>query len=144
MVYNLLDAKRQWRTYLENLKLIHVPTQAELTAGGLQGEKINLWVPDSTRTRVAVSNFSRQKISIRLRSFKTDVSCFETDSLSQGTVTPGPPGDGTESAVLKRDVPEVDMRYYNELMNKVPEECVSVPLVLHCMLEQVCPLVVVR
>ena len=30
-----------------------------------------------------------------------------------------------------------DIRYYNELMDSVPAEYVSTPLILHCMLEQV-------
>lgn len=32
---------------------------------------------------------------------------------------------------------EIDVRYFNHLVQSVPDESISVPLVLHCLLEQV-------
>ena len=32
----------------------------------------------------------------------------------------------------------LDTRYYNALLRELPQECVSVPVMLHCIVEQVC------
>nr|KAG5694504.1 hypothetical protein BaRGS_014235 [Batillaria attramentaria] len=57
--------------------------------------------------------------------------------------TPAAPLPPTSSAsqVLESSIPELvvppDMRCYNDMMNSVPQESMSVCLVLHCMMEQV-------
>ena len=66
------------------------------------------------------------------------VSISVADAQSTVSVTGGlaPPatdvlGEGkTQSA-------EVDSRYYTEMMDCIPHESVSVPLIMHCMLQQV-------
>ncbi|KAH9508943.1 Sperm-associated antigen 17 [Bulinus truncatus] len=84
MLYNLLDAKRLYGYFKENLHLINVPVFGE-TGSSASGQPLH-----------------------------------DTESVHSGS---------TQKSV--------DMRYYNDLMNCVPQESVSVSLIMHCMLEQV-------
>ncbi|XP_055887729.1 sperm-associated antigen 17-like isoform X4 [Biomphalaria glabrata] len=87
MLYNLLEAKRLYGTFKENLNLINVP---------VFGDK---------------------------------------ESFSSVNVQPVTELENVPSARFIKS--EVDMRYYNDLMNCIPQESVSVSLIMSCMLEQV-------
>ncbi|DAA31586.1 TPA: sperm associated antigen 17 [Bos taurus] len=107
LMYDTLDWKRQHQHYLESMRLINVPQ--------VVSEKpifeVTL-IPEPPPPVVAVPG-------------KKKTQAYEEPQI------PAPP---PATSVITN---EVDMRYYNDLLNPIPEEFISVPLILHCMLEQV-------
>ncbi|XP_077030356.1 sperm-associated antigen 17 isoform X2 [Agelaius phoeniceus] len=107
LMYDCLDWRRQHCNYLENTKFVNIPV-----------------LPESKSTQQ--SSFEEQpapRMSPTRKKGKQE-EILPTIVLSETE----------ETSVL---FPSVDMRYYNDLLNQIPEEYISVPLILSCMLEQV-------
>ncbi|XP_052373322.1 sperm-associated antigen 17 isoform X2 [Oncorhynchus keta] len=105
LIYDCLDWRRQHQHYLNNMRLVQVPSvprAVALTTQDSPAETVQTTTPQTPGTK------KRQ---------------------AQEETTPDP-----EPAALSTDV---DMRYYNDLLDQIPPEASSVPLILHCMLEQV-------
>nr|XP_030122486.3 sperm-associated antigen 17 [Taeniopygia guttata] len=107
LMYDCLDWRRQYCNYLENTKLINVPVLPESKSTQ----------PPSAEEQPAPRMLPTKKKGKPEEILPTAVSS-ETE----------------ETSVL---FSSVDMRYYNDLLNQIPEEYFSVPLMLSCMLEQV-------
>ena len=71
--------------------------------------------------------FPQQNVSGSLTNRTTT---FVKEDLSMSLNAPSP-------SKIPESEKVYDIRYYNELMDSVPAEYVSTPLILHCMLEQV-------
>ncbi|KAM9204551.1 sperm-associated antigen 17 [Mergus octosetaceus] len=107
LMYDSLDWRRQHCNYLENTKFINVPELSE-----------------SKSTRPPAT---------------------EIQPTPQGTPSKkkGQAEENLPTVILSQEeefpvlAASVDMRYYNDLLNQIPEEYFSVPLMLNCMLEQV-------
>uniref|UniRef100_A0A665XF12 Sperm associated antigen 17 n=1 Tax=Echeneis naucrates TaxID=173247 RepID=A0A665XF12_ECHNA len=111
LIYDCLDCRRQHQHYLENVRFINVPVAL-----------------DSQLKEVEVPN-------------------FETPHSKKKSVPEESPPDQGKPCLFYLEhfeielppVPtDVDMRHYNNLLNLIPAEACSVPIILHCMLEQVC------
>ncbi|XP_051284825.1 sperm-associated antigen 17 isoform X4 [Dicentrarchus labrax] len=103
LIYDCLDWRRQHQHYLDNIRLINVPTA--VGSDPQSSEVVLTPVPMTPRSK---------KKSVREEN---------------------PPNQETEQPPFSTNV---DMRYYSNLLDLVPPEACSVPLILHCMLEQVC------
>ncbi|XP_070710647.1 sperm-associated antigen 17 [Pempheris klunzingeri] len=105
LIYDCLDWRRQHQHYLDNMKLISVPT-----VDGVDPQPAEVVL-----TPLTMTPHSKKK---------------SEKSLQEES----PPHQETKQPPLSTDV---DMRYYTNLLDLVPPEACSVPLILHCMLEQV-------
>ncbi|XP_031140996.1 sperm-associated antigen 17 isoform X4 [Sander lucioperca] len=102
IIYECLSWRRQHQHYLDNIRLICVPTVVELDPQPAEVLPMPLSMTPGSK-----------KKSVREES---------------------PPDQEAEQPSLSTDV---DMRYYSNLLDLVPPEACSVPLIMHCMLEQV-------
>ncbi|XP_004002433.3 sperm-associated antigen 17 isoform X1 [Ovis aries] len=115
LMYDTLDWKRQHQHYLESMRLINVPQ----VVSEKSVFEVTL-IPEPPQPVVAIPG-------------KKKTQPYEEPQIPApppATLLPPPP-------VASIITNEVDMRYYNDLLNPIPEEFISVPLILHCMLEQV-------
>ncbi|XP_025946518.1 sperm-associated antigen 17 [Apteryx rowi] len=107
LMYDCLDWKRQHCNYLENTKFINVPA---LSKNKLAQSPITEVNPASSITSSKKKGQAEEVLPTVILSQEEEVSFLAT---------------------------YVDTRYYNDLLSQIPEECISVSLILNCMLEQV-------
>ncbi|KAM9836573.1 sperm-associated antigen 17 [Aulostomus maculatus] len=97
LIYECLDWRRQHRHYLDNIRLLCVPS-------------------------VVLSHHLQPA---------------EVSEHATGCATPPHKPPPSCKRKLRPERSPRDLRRYNSLLDLVPPECCSVPLILHCMLEQV-------
>ncbi|XP_056156134.1 sperm-associated antigen 17 [Lampris incognitus] len=108
LIYDCLDWRQQHQHYRDSIRLINIPTVLRVEpCPVVPTEVVQSPVPAIPGTKKKPAREDSPQIP------------------SQAEVKPCP---------LSTDV---DMRYYGSLLDLVPPESCSVPLILHCMLEQV-------
>ncbi|KAE8621074.1 hypothetical protein XENTR_v10004672 [Xenopus tropicalis] len=118
LMYDCLDWRRQHRRYLRNLRLIRVPS----VSVGKSPDRQNVPPEAQEADPIPSSPTGRRKT-------QTDVAppaASLPPSSPMHMEVEGPSGAA-----------EVDTRFYTDLLSDLPEELQSVPVILHCVLEQV-------
>uniref|UniRef100_A0A087X2N2 Sperm associated antigen 17 n=1 Tax=Poecilia formosa TaxID=48698 RepID=A0A087X2N2_POEFO len=124
LIYDCLQWRRQHLHYRDNVRLIPVPTELSFS------EYSDRFL--FTRTRFDVPNVPVEPVAQQMpRSKKKPTkasSLLPSENLSPLC---------TEIKPSITVSVNVDMCYYSKMLDMVPPEACSVPLILHCMLEQV-------
>ncbi|KAF5888115.1 sperm-associated antigen 17, partial [Clarias magur] len=115
LLYDSLDWRRQHQHYLSSMRLIDVPDVLHTPVHKLR--------PD-TPAEVLTHTHS----SLTLMTCKPVCMCvFQAVPVKKRA----------ELSSESECVVDVDMRLYSDLLDRLPVHCVSVPLILHCLIEQV-------
>ncbi|XP_077155202.1 sperm-associated antigen 17 [Ranitomeya variabilis] len=115
LMYDCLDWRRQHRRYLASMEVIHVPQ-----VGKERIQARPLAPPEAPAALVPPSPTGKRK------------GPGDEVHLTVSLPPPTPPGQAETPVPL-----EADPRLYTELLADVPEDLLSVPVILHCLLEQV-------
>ncbi|XP_010889422.4 sperm-associated antigen 17 [Esox lucius] len=107
LIYDSLDWRRQHQHYLNNTRLVQVPSVTRAEACNTQENPAETVQTPTPRTPGPRKRQAHEET--------TAATEPETDALTT----------------------DVDMRYYKDLLDQIPPEASSVPLILHCMLDQV-------
>ncbi|XP_065598229.1 sperm-associated antigen 17 [Cyrtonyx montezumae] len=113
LMYDCIDWRRQHRNYLENTKFINVPELSESKSTQPPVTKIQ------SASQITPSKKKGQAEEVPTEIVPQGIFLFTAEEEFSFMAT------------------SMDMRYYNDLLNQIPEECFSVPIMLNCMLEQV-------
>ncbi|KAM3936004.1 sperm-associated antigen 17 [Leptodactylus fuscus] len=115
LMYDCLDWRRQYQCYLSNMEVIYVPEVAQ------ESPEKPPAVPETPAVLLPSTPTGKKKSQV------------EEFNASLSLPPPTPPSGQTETPPPQ----DVDTRLYNELLCDVPAHLLSVPVILHCMLEQV-------
>ncbi|XP_040195424.1 sperm-associated antigen 17 [Rana temporaria] len=115
LMYDCLDWRRQHQQYLDNMQIIRVPAVQKEKAAERPPS-----VPEVPAAAIPSSPTGKRK--------------GQADEVHAASAPTTPTQLEAESPVLTADV---DMRFYNDLLCDIPEELLTVPVIMYGMLEQV-------